>query len=789
MKKKLLYSLFYAFLLLVNLLPATTFAANKTEYFIVDGLRFFTEEDGQSVTLEGCEDPEIEKLVVPDTIVRESDGKKFTVVRIGTDFKTLKENMWSSSFYYHNFCKMKNLRTIDLSKAVHLEEIGFFKKVWISGKSYCRVSYAFCDNPNLTEIIFPQNGTLKEISCSFNNIPITAIDLPEGLTTINGHAFNDCHGLKDVRLPSTISIIKSEVLGTTKYPFDNTDLNNLVILSDNISFSSVISAKKTFRPFNPEYYGATNASDQGIDSDRYYLLLDKNTAVQPIVKAFSWEFKSYEVPFAEHGPNPYTIDGSICSDNDGKCIYHTNSYGDKTMSFTTTERPNPLSVRVRALNFWHSPTGSYYGLETNGSKRRRARLVLYCKTDDSFDKNVLTIVVRETKQTLYAENENPDNYKDARYVFTVENLHPNTNYTVGLYFGNKHLGDYTFKTKGLVPSFKKTALGITTFEGVGTYNLEGDESDEIEEQFISFNGKKYPGKEITLTGLAPTTEYELSYSVKMKDTGLETKNFKFKTAGPLSLKTLNPKVVSRSAAIVGAESNLSEKETHAGLEWRKIDAPEEIPSKRVYITPIDGFMEGRIENLNTSVYYKVRAFYENYDGSKQWYGEWIGFDPSDFSYFVPTVHTFESVVPEENSADVKGYVLAGTDDIVSQGFEYWPSSSKDSSAPRLRMLANEEYSTVLANGQIMTATLPNLIPNKEYSFRSFAKTVKEITYGEIRTFRTKESYSTVTEIETEQPTSTIEGYYDLHGVCHEAPVRGFNIIRYSDGSVRKIIVK
>lgn len=788
MTEKSHYARLVALIVLAGILPAAAFAASESELFTVDGLRYATELYGQRVTLTGCDDQEMETLVVPDVVVRESDGKEYTVVRIGASIDNLDENLWSADWTGHAFSNMPNLRKVDLSQAVHLEKIGYHMRRKLSGKTYCRVSYAFCNNPSLTEIIFPQNGNLREVICSFSNIPVTAIDLPEGIATLTGSVFNDCAALKNVRLPSTATLVQSALAIHVENPFENTNLDNLVILSENFSWDArTPDVKKTFRPYR-EYKGATNASLHGDKTERYYLLLDRNTAVQPVLKMFRWDFQSYEVPFAEHAPNSYTIDATHASDADGKCSYEVSEYGDRDMSFSTPERDAPLNVRVEALDFRYSPSDFYYGLETDRTRRRTAPLSFTCKADDSFDKGTLTVVIRETGQTLYAEDQYHTSDK-GRYTFTATGLRPKTTYTAGFYFGNKYLGDRTFNTKGLTPSFRKTALDVTTFEGTGSYNFEGDEGDVLEEEYISFGGEKYPGKEISLTGLAPETEYQLSYSVKLADMDLQSEVFRFKTAGPLELTTAAPKVVNRGAVIVGAVSNLSEKETHAGLEWRKIDAPEEIPSKRAYVAPIDGSMEGRIENLDPTVYYKVRTFYETYDGSRQWYGEWIGFDPSDFSYFVPTVRTYETVTAETNSADVKGYVLAGTDVILSQGFEYWPTSAGSSSTLRLRAPANESYSTVLASGQVMTATLPELRPDTEYTFRSFATTAGETTYGEERTFRTKVDLSAIYETDAEEPVAEVEGYYDLRGVRHDEAVRGFNIVRYTDGTVRKIIVR
>ena len=37
---------------------------------------------------------------------------------------------------------------------------------------------------------------------------------------------------------------------------------------------------------------------------------------------------------------------------------------------------------------------------------------------------------------------------------------------------------------------------------------------------------------------------------------------------------------------------------------------------------------------------------------------------------------------------------------------------------------------------------------------------------------------------------TVTGYFDLRGIRHDKPVRGqINIVRYSDGTARKILVR
>ena len=103
--------------------------------------------------------------------------------------------------------------------------------------------------------------------------------------------------------------------------------------------------------------------------------------------------------------------------------------------------------------------------------------------------------------------------------------------------------------------------------------------------------------------------------------------------------------------------------------------------------------------------------------------------------------------------------------------------------------ANEDVNTVLGTGQVMVATLTDLQPNSEYTFRSFVKTASGTAYGEEQTLITENDPTGIDKAEYNVPSSVITGYYDLEGRKHNELKKGLNIIRYSDGSVRKVLVE
>ena len=295
------------------------------------------------------------------------------------------------------------------------------------------------------------------------------------------------------------------------------------------------------------------------------------------------------------------------------------------------------------------------------------------------------------------------------------------------------------------------------------------------------------GYEVTLRGLEPDNLYEGLVSLTLTyDEATYTKAFSFSTR-PLTLTTLQPKVVSLGNVIVAANSNLDNRETKVGFEWRRIDWTDDFASNfgRAYL--YEGMMEGYIRNLNADKLWKYRPYYTS-DAGNSYYGDWVGIDPTNTSYFQPTVHTYSMINLIGNLVEIWGYVMRGTDNISRQGFVYWNIRSASS-----RRNANgipSDAKTVLASGNVMSATLDNLDYDTEYCYVAFVTTSEgETFYGEPQSFR-------ISPVDPDGIKSIENGkliiendVYDLSGRKLDKPQKGINIIRYSDGTTRKVMVK
>lgn len=178
-----------------------------------------------------------------------------------------------------------------------------------------------------------------------------------------------------------------------------------------------------------------------------------------------------------------------------------------------------------------------------------------------------------------------------------------------------------------------------------------------------------------------------------------------------------------------------------------------------------------------------------------YYGDWVGLDPTNTSYFEPTVHTYVSISIEGNTALVKGYALTGTDKVTVQGFKYWKSvaGAKGREGMNLVSAIPSDAMTVEASGQVMTANLTGLDYNSTYHYVAFVTTSEGDTYyGEEQVFETGDDPTGIKDIysePSEKELATVIARYNMNGQLIATPQKGVNILRMSDGSVKKVYVK
>ena len=224
-----------------------------------------------------------------------------------------------------------------------------------------------------------------------------------------------------------------------------------------------------------------------------------------------------------------------------------------------------------------------------------------------------------------------------------------------------------------------------------------------------------------------------------------------------------------------------------GFEWRRYDWPDEIENRAGGAYIYASTIEGSIKNLNAEKFWKIRPYFRSQAGNSYW-GDWVTIDPSDASFFEPSVHTYNSISVSGNTVEVKGFVMQGSDDVEEQGFMYWKDEPTSTRKGAKDIPANAKR--VVANGNMMVASLEGLDYETEYHYVAFVTTSgNETFYGEQQTFRTGEiDPDGIEGVEASEDAVEV-ARYDLQGRKIAEPQKGINIIRYSDGSTRKVMVK
>lgn len=351
-----------------------------------------------------------------------------------------------------------------------------------------------------------------------------------------------------------------------------------------------------------------------------------------------------------------------------------------------------------------------------------------------------------------------------------------------------------YKTKDITPTVNASDITASSAAIIGTY-IDGDAN--VTSQKITFNGKTYEGPQIKATGLDPNRSYTVKYEIEVtygKDNKWATTysgSNTFKTAA-LTLTTQQPKIVSLGNAIVSAESNLDDTENNVGFEWRRTDWTDDFESNKGTAYLYEGAMEGYIHNLNTDKLWKFRPYYCS-DNGNYYYGGWVGLDPTNVSYFEPTVHTYAQIEVKGNTAQVKGYAVAGTDNVTVQGFKYWKNTSASRSDESNRASSvPSDATTVTATGEIMEISLTNLDYESTYGYVAFATTSQGTFYGEVRTFTTGENPTGIYHVTVDKNANDDVhevARFNMQGRWITIPEKGINIIRMSDGSIKKVFVK
>ncbi|MBO4907136.1 MAG: leucine-rich repeat domain-containing protein [Bacteroidaceae bacterium] len=640
-------------------------------------------------------------------------------------------------------------------------------------------SYAFHGCSGLTSVNIPVGVISIGEYAFWNCSSLTSISIPESVTSIGNNAFWDCSGLTSITIPESVTSIGWGAFNGCS------GLASIVVEDGNTMYDS------------------RNGCNAIIETNSKLLLLGcKNTIIPNGVTGIGLGAFNGCVGLTYISiPESVTVIGGSafegCSDlasiilpNNITSISHTTSYP----TFPATAKLYVNRGTVSLITLWNAGLVPYQlGTETKLQKpivtvSKITQMTVTFNIGNYYDDLVYTAV--------------PQNSKLEGRVLTVSGLMPGSSYSstdvIKVSSGRVSMKlQASFSTATFNQSITlidKTASSITVS---GSYS-KGD-ANVVEERFVIGN-ETYPiasnGDNIILSGLNPSTGNQIKYIVKVSN-GTESKEYSKEVSlwtDGITMKTLQPKVISVGNVIIAAETNVYDEEVNVGFEWRRTDWTSDFASNTGGAYLYEGMMEGYIRNLNAEKLWKFRPYYLSNSGT-YYYGSWVGLDPSNTSYFEPTVHTYSKIQVEGNTALVKGYALRGTDNVTVQGFKYWKTVAGVKADIESRRISEAEIPadamTVEAKGQVMTASLKDLDYESSYSYVAFMTTSEgETFYGEQQTFQTGMDTTPVIAIEAERSAEvTVVGRFDMQGRRISKPAKGINILLMSDGTTRKVMVQ
>lgn len=709
------------------------------------------------------------KYVVPSTVKTLKDY----AFHSQTDLASITLNEGLLGIGYFSFGECTSLHTITLPSSLSKLPLN-------SGLSTCYSLESILVDKRNTH--YSSDGTAlfnsKKDSLIIFPGGIADYTIPKTVKTIIPNAFFECDSLHNIQFEDGISdlriasnafaccdnlnkiVIGKGITDVGEKPFRNAHINKLGITCPKTTdfYRNLLSGatiNQLYAPSNERY----NIDRDIMPIDEAYQICDETVHSRSIafnLKKNDFYDDYFDVPFDSIHPVVKLERGEYTSNENGRYIIYTlePNTGYEIKILTLNKGGDVISTTTHRVI-----TEKYFTL-TSREGQTYVTLDIKINIDPEIDK----VRDKPVKCVLYFGNFNDIcdlNYNSESQTATISNLWPEQ--SISIYYKELNKDGYpifscrvgNYETYGV---FIRTSIDNTTITPT-TYTIKGsvdqhyiemrDNDANIIDEGWTFDNATISehGNTLLVSGQTPGTSLAdgdvPSYAVIVKN-GEETRlyrkapSFLGESFPSLELKTIaEAKATSNTVALICATTNMSDDETNAGFEWRRYDAPELVPSSKANCPIIDGVMTGALRNLSANTYYKFRPFYKSNSG-KTWYGEWSAFGTADaYVYFDPTVRTFEVNCDNETTATVRAFVIAGSDEIKEQGFEYWKHSSTESTSTRYVTATKEDnHQTIISTGQRMTATLENLEPNTTYSVRAYVTTEHGTTYGEEQIFST-----------------------------------------------------
>ena len=600
-------------------------------------------------------------------------------------------------------------------------------------------NYAFTYCTGLTSVTIPNSVTSIGSSTFRNCTGLTSVTIPNSVTSIGSFAFYNCSGLTSVNY----NAVNCTSMGSSNYP----------VFKGCSNFKTLNIGNEVKTIPNYAFYGCTSLTnlrlDDGLESITGLSFPDSPIETLHLGRNTLDTFMKNKTSLIK------LTTGNNITEIPDEAFYGCTNLSDIVISNSVTKIGN----------------NAFWGCN---------KLI----SSEIIDKTQTTVSIALSSPTKYQTGVAKENEKiasESNNVF-IKGLKPNTNYTYnsGLIINSIFcdINSFAFTTEDLIFNHSDI-IGTTSVSSKAYY--EGDVT--MVECGIKWgnNAVEYNNLDsILVYNLDPDTSYDIYYFLNTKEGGEYSTSWSVRTKS-LTWNSGEFDATSTTSARLRVETTCDAIDG-TGFEWKRYDAPESLTPNKAPCPIVNGKLTGSLRGLNSSAYYNCRPYYTSSSG-KTYYGEWFTIFTGDANvYFEPEVSTSDKNIVVDNSAIINGYALAGSDDILEQGFEYWKSSTSPVAYSTSGVMIAK------ASGISMSATITNLEYNSTYRYRAYVKTSKGSFYGSEKELIIGDPAG-VGYIESDVKDAEEVARYDIHGRRLNKPTKGINIIKMSNGTTRKEIVK
>ncbi len=257
--------------------------------------------------------------------------------------------------------------------------------------------------------------------------------------------------------------------------------------------------------------------------------------------------------------------------------------------------------------------------------------------------------------------------------------------------------------------------------------------------------------------LNPGTEYAVKIYVQTAEGGLAVAHGVVLATDAIECKTNDVTNISNRSARMNGEIDCdSYSSAEFGFQWKQMQGWESAPAYTKGVKQDNGTISVALVNgmLEPNTDYQFRAAVRYHDVIFA-SNDWKTFrTESEFVYYPATVYTLFRTDRENNALVLCGYFIAGSETIVSQGYEYWQTDKQSTIA-----FAPGHISTITTDESMQHIFRNGELANGNYAVRAFVKTESgETLYGATLGFAVSDSgYSGIEGIDADEVEMFVDG--------------------------------